>query len=225
MNNWELIQRFLITQQERIELDDFIINSLIIILLSFFLELTYRKCGKSLSNRASFASPFIIVGFSTMLIISIIKSSIALSLGLVGALSIVRFRTAIKEPEELAYLFLLIAMGLGIGAGLRLITLVGFIVIELIIWIRFLLRNRHSIENFLLSISADSHTFSLEKLDEIVSEEFKKHSLKRFDLQNGTLDVVYIVELKKRESLQNLANKLKTAHPDVKITFLDNKIV
>ena len=53
----------------------------------------------------------------TFLVILIVKSSLALSLGLVGALSIVRFRTPIKEPEELIYLFLAIALGLGYGAG------------------------------------------------------------------------------------------------------------
>ena len=58
-----------------------------------------------------------------MVMITIVKSSLALSLGLVGALSIVRFRTAIKEPEELSYAFLSIAIGLGLGADQRLTTL------------------------------------------------------------------------------------------------------
>ena len=52
-----------------------------------------------------------------MIIITIVKSSLALSLGLVGALSIVRFRTAIKDPEELSFLFISIAIGLGMGAN------------------------------------------------------------------------------------------------------------
>ena len=64
------------------------------------------------------------LGFTvaTVVVISIVKSSLALSLGLVGALSIVRFRSAIKEPEELAYLFLSIGIGLGLGAGQRVVT-------------------------------------------------------------------------------------------------------
>ena len=69
---------------------------------------------------------FLLIIPSMVLIISIIKSSIALSLGLVGALSIVRFRTPIKEPEELLYLFVAIAVGLGIGANQIVATLVGF---------------------------------------------------------------------------------------------------
>ena len=59
------------------------------------------------------------------MVITIVKSSLALSLGLVGALSIVRFRAAIKDPEELVYLFLVIATGLGCGAGQVKITAIG----------------------------------------------------------------------------------------------------
>lgn len=69
---------------------------------------------------------FLLLIPSMVLIISIIKSSIALSLGLVGALSIVRFRTPIKEPEELLYLFVAIAVGLGLGANQIVATFVGF---------------------------------------------------------------------------------------------------
>jgi chromate transport protein ChrA len=109
-NKWELFQKFLITQEEQIQVVDFIINSVIVFVLAWLLELTYRKCGRSLSNRKAFSANFILIGFATMLIISVVKSSLALSLGLVGALSIIRFRAAIKEPEELAYLFLVISL-------------------------------------------------------------------------------------------------------------------
>ena len=80
--------------------------------------------------------PFIIL--TTILIISIVKSSLALSLGLVGALSIVRFRTPIKEPEELAYLFISIAIGLGLGANQVLATVISslFILILMIFFMR-----------------------------------------------------------------------------------------
>ena len=73
--------------------------------------------SKSLSNKVVFSDIFILLSTVTCIVITIVKFSLALSLGLVGALSIVRFRAAIKEPEELVYLFLIIAIGLGAGAG------------------------------------------------------------------------------------------------------------
>ena len=104
-NRWNLFQKFLITQEQVISVNDFLLNAAVIIVLSAILEFTYIKCARTISNRRQFAGVFMLIAFTTMLIISIVKSSLALSLGLVGALSIVRFRAAIKEPEELAYLF------------------------------------------------------------------------------------------------------------------------
>jgi hypothetical protein len=87
----------------------FIFSFFVCALLAYILGKFYVRFGNSLSNRKSFARNFIVLAITTMFIISVVKSSLALSLGLVGALSIVRFRSAVKEPEELIYLFLTIA--------------------------------------------------------------------------------------------------------------------
>ena len=65
-----------------------------------------------MNNRETFSDVFVLLSAITCIIIIIVKYSLAISLGLVGALSIVRFRAAIKEPEELVYLFLIIGLGL-----------------------------------------------------------------------------------------------------------------
>lgn len=77
----------------------------------------YVLYGRSMNNREYFGNIFILLAVTTCTVIIIVKYSLALSLGLVGALSIVRFRAAIKEPEELVYLFLTIAFGLAFGAS------------------------------------------------------------------------------------------------------------
>ena len=83
--------------------------------LSYILGKVYVKYSDSLSNRYAFSRLFPLISSATCLIIFVVKSSLALSLGLVGALSIVRFRTAIKDPEELIFLFVSIAFGLAAG--------------------------------------------------------------------------------------------------------------
>ena len=100
-----------------VSMPGFALNLLLAAVLAFLLGQAYMRFGQALSNRKIFARNFLILTLTTTLIISIIKSYVALSLGLVGALSIVRFRAAIKEPEELAYLFLAISIGLGLGAA------------------------------------------------------------------------------------------------------------
>src|SRR5512136_1544840 len=106
-----------------------VLNLLLAAVLSIGVAWYYERFGMALSNRAKFAYLLPVLSMTTALVISVIKSSLALSLGLVGALSIVRFRAAIKEPEELLYLFIAIAIGLAVGADQRLIAIVGVLLI------------------------------------------------------------------------------------------------
>ena len=94
-------EQFLTTQSLQISIVEFSINLLLAGFLAFLLGLVYIRFGDSISNRVLFSKNLILLTMTTMVVISIVKASLALSLGLVGALSIVRFRTAIKEPEEI----------------------------------------------------------------------------------------------------------------------------
>ena len=116
---------FFINESIQIDIFNFLLNFLVAAILSFCVQMVYLRCSSSLSNKKNFSNNFIVLALTTCLIIMVVKNSIALSLGLVGALSIVRFRAAIKEPEELIYLFLVIAIGLGNGAGQIKITSIG----------------------------------------------------------------------------------------------------
>ena len=124
MNKIESFEHFLATSSAQFSIWNYSLNILLTALLAYLLGLLYNRYGNSLSNRKSFGKNFVLLAVTTMIVITIVKSSLALSLGLVGALSIVRFRAAIKEPEELSYLFLNIAIGLGFGADQKLATIV-----------------------------------------------------------------------------------------------------
>ena len=108
---------FFLNESVNVNLINFIQNLLVALVMCLIVKFIYMKFSTSLSNKREFSKNFVILGLTTCIVITIVKSSLALSLGLVGALSIVRFRAAIKEPEELVYLFLIIAIGLGAGAG------------------------------------------------------------------------------------------------------------
>ena len=118
------MQSLNLSAADPLSINTLLINMAIGAVLALFLRWHFQRFGATLSNRSEFAHvrPFILL--ITILIISVVKSSLALSLGLVGALSIVRFRTPIKEPEELAYLFMAIAIGLGLGANQTMITVI-----------------------------------------------------------------------------------------------------
>jgi len=140
---------FFINQNVQIDIPNFILSLICTVILSFFVQLFYIRYSSSLSNRKEFSKNFVILAVTTCIVIMIVKSSLALSLGLVGALSIVRFRAAIKEPEELVYLFLIIAIGLGCGANQLIITTVGIIfsLILIVIYSGYMKKSKKDIED------------------------------------------------------------------------------
>lgn len=222
-DKWGLFQKFLITENANISITDFLINAALLIILGWLLEITYRKCAGSLSNRRGFAANFILLAFTTMIIILTVKSSLALSLGLVGALSIVRFRAAIKEPEELIYLFIAISLGLILGANQRVIALLGFIVMMAVIWIRFFMRKPLGHQNLFLTVQADEQgKLQLNDIVTVVKSRFKDAELKRYDESPNGLDVSFLIESKDADSLQAFHDELKKQYKGVRISFLEN---
>lgn len=221
-NNWELFQKFLITENSKIEVSDLLINSLIVLVLSLLLELTYAKCAKSLSNKKLFANNFLLLGFTTMFIITIVKSSLALSLGLVGALSIVRFRAAIKEPEELAYLFFTISVGLGLGANQRMVTLTAFGILMVILWGRYFAGSKKTQHrNLFLTLRSDNASMNMTDIHGLVGEHFKSNSLKRLDNESSRTEASFHVDVKSPEHMIAFSDAMKASHPAVKVGFID----
>jgi len=102
----------------------FIIGILLLIALSKIMQFVYRKYSDSPTNRKNFSSIFVLFSISIFLIVTTIKSSLALSLGMVGALSIIRFRTAIKEPEQLIYFLGMTGVSIAIAAEKEFLAIV-----------------------------------------------------------------------------------------------------
>ena len=214
-------EEYITTHVTQLSLTSVVINLVITALLSLILGLVYERYGHSLSNRRMFARTFMVIAMTTMLIITIVKSSLALSLGLVGALSIIRFRTAIKEPEELAYLFINIAIGLGLGADQALITTASFAIIVAVVIIKSRLSKKEENQNLLLSLTISSPASN--ELDRII-EVLKKHcdevSLRRFDESNSLLEAVFAVEFARYEKMQAAKSELQSINRSIKISFL-----
>lgn len=163
------LSNFFINENVEINLTTFSFNLIIVVLLTYLIKLVYNKYSQSLSNKDYFSKNFVVLGITTCIVITIVKSSLALSLGLVGALSIVRFRAAIKEPEELVYLFLVIATGLGIGANQVKITIVG-IVVALIIVVFLSFFSNKKLKNLDLNIFQLSFVMNQNITDELFSK-------------------------------------------------------
>jgi uncharacterized membrane protein YhiD involved in acid resistance len=158
-----------------------------------------------------------------MLIITIVKTSLALSLGLVGALSIVRFRAAIKEPEELSYIFFAIALGLGLGANQTIIVIVAFAVAMVIIWIRYFISGSSKRQNLYLNFSAKANEVDLSQVIEIVVREFGKYQLKRYDENNEIIEASFMVDSPKPEKLQAFTKSISKFGKNARVSFVESK--
>ncbi len=220
MNKIETFEQFLANSSSQISLGYLVLALVLAGLLSYILSKLYIKYGKSLSNRTKFASNFVLLTTTTTLIIIIVKSSLALSLGLVGALSIVRFRSAIKEPEELSFLFLCIAIGLGLGANQVLITLVSFAIISTIIFGRHLSSKEDENQNLCLTITGKD--IKISEVIEILKDNCNAVNLKRYE-EGETMEASFLVDLKSFESLQKVKEKLKSLSKSMKILYLDKE--
>jgi len=222
MGKLQSFEDFLTTQSIHVPVWGFIFNLLLAAMLAFMVSKVYIKYGRSLSNRKAFSNNFVLLTVTTMLIISIVKSSLALSLGLVGALSIVRFRSAIKEPEELTYLFLSIAIGLGLGANQRVITIIAVAIIFGIIWAGHFSYRSEVNQNLLITI-ATHNPHKIELIIDILKKYCSTVNLKRFDENSKVLEATFLVEFENIEQLQKAKSVFQRENKDIEITFLDNK--
>ena len=221
----ENLEGSLITNND-ISISTFLLNLFLTLFLTKFLSLIFNRYGKSISNRILFSNNFPLIGMTTMLIITIVKSSLALSLGLVGALSVVRFRTAIKEPEELSYLFFTIAIGLGFGANQTLITVIGFLLIAIFIYLSNLRKIKKVSTNFmslLVSVN-ESNNYDVDKITNIIYENVSKLELKRLSSDSGELEILFKIEVDNYKNIISLKEDLKTNFQEININFLSNNI-
>jgi uncharacterized membrane protein YhiD involved in acid resistance len=208
----------------QISLQDFFINLVLSALLAFVLGRVYVKVGHTLSNRELFARNFVVLAMTTMLIITIVKSSLALSLGLVGALSIIRFRAAIKEPEELNYLFLAISLGLGFGAGQTLLTSVAFIIIVALLVLRHFVQRTKYQPNFYLTItSPTSARVDLPRIMDVLNQHASTPVLKRFDEGAGTIEASFHVQFDKISELDACNKELRSLSDAIRISYLEER--
>jgi hypothetical protein len=184
----------------------------------------YSRFGSTLSNREDLnrTLPFILL--TTTLIITVVKSSLALSLGLVGALSIVRFRTPIKEPEELAYLFFAIAMGLGLGADQTIPTIVaGLLILFLVAVLRFS-RRRHEKTKLYLTVDLEAGSNQQERissLNEVITRHTALSDLRRVDSRDGGLEATYFVDVEESDHVSALIDDLNRSFPGIGVSFID----
>lgn len=195
----------------------------LVLILGQILVWHYQRFSPVLSNKRKFSRVFVFVAATTMLVIGIVQSSIALSLGLVGALSIIRFRTPIKEPEELAYLFLAIALGVGLGAERPLETVSIFTAVLLVMSLRGRGRADRNRLRTILEVHAPHQEPEpgLAKLMPAVAAHSQRVDLRRVDYADDGFHASLLLELASMDDLQQLLDAVRRAAPGAQVSVVE----
>jgi hypothetical protein len=213
---------FFLNENVSISTGNFVQHLLVTLVLSLLVKIVYTRFSTTISNKKEFSKNFVILGLTTCIVITIVKSSLALSLGLVGALSIVRFRAAIKEPEELAYLFLIIAIGLGAGAGQIIIITIGTIVSLTVIVFLYSLNTKEKNKinenlHFTISIDKKLSKKDIDNLIRIIEEQVSHLELSSLNQSNKNLIINLILILKNTNKVTTLNEIILKNYPTANI--------
>ena len=219
------IENFFLNSNVDINIGNFIVAIILSTLLAFLIKLSYLKISKSLNDKEHFSDIFVPLAIITTLVITVIKFSLALSLGLVGALSIVRFRAAIKEPEELVYLFFVIGIGLANGANQFFIAIIATLITIIILYFRKIYNDRKNTDNIsdsstnIMQIEILGQKQNSDALVKKLKKNLKYLNLKSFSSDNEIkqLNFWFDVDKKKLDVLIKDIEEITSKNKDVKI--------
>lgn len=161
--------------------------------IGMFIFLIYKKTYQGVMYSSSFGVTLVALTMITTLVILAVTSNVVLSLGMVGALSIVRFRTAIKEPLDIAFLFWSIAVGIVLAAGMIPLAVFGSIMVGIFLLI-FVNRKSHLLP-YIVVVSCSGHDSEV-KVTDYIRSKTQKMTVKSKSAQKGNLELNIEVRLK-----------------------------
>lgn len=188
-----------------IDIPDMIIALVLAFLVGLFIYVVYQKTYRGVMYSASFGVTLVALTMITTVVILAVTSNAVLSLGMVGALSIVRFRTAIKEPLDIAFLFWAIAAGIVLAAGMIPLAVIGSIVIGAVL---ILFVNRKTYTRPYIVVLRCENDASEAAATEYLKENVEKYSVKSKTVQKGLIELDVEVRLKDEDTyfVNNMAS-------------------
>ncbi|MCK4304642.1 MAG: DUF4956 domain-containing protein [Candidatus Eisenbacteria sp.] len=201
----------LVMEGQRYLLVDILLNVAIAFALGVAVAITYRKTHKAFNYSVSFVNTLVIMPMVTAIVMMVIGNNLARAFGLVGAMSIIRFRTVIKDTRDIAFVFLALASGMAAGTGYHLIALAGTGFVILMI-IALYAGNFGSIrsQNLLLRFSVAPDERGSMIHENIFRKHLKKSSLVNIQTrrQGEIIELSYFVRLKAPERVREFIQEL-----------------
>ena len=188
---------------------DVLMGMVVALIVGLFIFVIYKKTFTGVMYSSGFALTLVGLALVTTLVIMAVTSNVVLSLGMVGALSIIRFRAAIKEPMEIVFLFWSIAVGIVIGAGMIPLAVIGSAIIGVVL---LLFANRKSRENpYILVLNCDDETAEQAALG-LVKDAVSRYGVKTKTVSTDGIELT--AELRTKNNDTAFVNRI-TALPGV----------
>lgn len=196
------------------------------VLLGYLVRFYYMRFAAPMGNLGNIGNVLPLLTLVTFLVIMIVKTSLALSLGLVGALSIVRFRAPIKEPMELTFIFIAIAIGLGTGAGKPLLTAIVILFILALDILRMKLSRRELVgKTLLVEIQHPGEPAIVDSVLALMHGVAGSLRLSRLELSEQQLTIVAQMDFAADADITLLMGQLQDNYATARCTLFDNKPV
>jgi len=203
----------LVLEGQRFLLVEILLNMGLAFVLGLAIAIVYTKTHKSFNYSFSFVNTLVLLPMITAIVMMVIGNNLARAFGLVGAMSIIRFRTVVKDTRDIAFVFLALATGMAAGTGYHLIAAVGSLSVLLIIVLLYL-GNFGSVRSreLLLRFSITSETNTEMPQEQVFQKYLKKSTL--LDIQSRQegriLELSYFVRLRSTEKAQEFTRALGT---------------
>lgn len=191
--NLEQLTKMMTSTMNTYTPEQILINLLVTLVLSLLIFWTYKQTYTGVLYTRSFNITIMLITLVTSMVIMIISGNLVLSLGMVGALSIIRFRSAIKDPKDIGFLFWGIGVGLATGTGAYLIAVISSITIALIMVIAHIKRFDDSA--YLLIIKGS--TMNYDEIKTTIQNNVKKYRLRMRNTLGGEQEIIYEIKVKK----------------------------
>ncbi|MDY5731426.1 MAG: DUF4956 domain-containing protein [Eubacteriales bacterium] len=179
-----------------ISIMDVLISILAAFIVGCIIAIVYKKTYRGVLYNPSFPITLIMLTLITTPVVMCIKSDIALSMGMVGALSIVRFRTAVKDPLDTAYMFWALTMGILLGAGLYLIALAVVLILSVFVFVLSFISFKNP-NTYLLVLHAQPNTSA--EIEDSLRNLVKSHKIRSKTITNAGAELTYEVLLNANE--------------------------
>ncbi len=226
MNELNDIKDYFLSQTIYLNWYDFLLKLFLSTVASSIIAFAYFKYSSKLNVQKKYFYHIIIISIIVTTIIAIIKGSLALSLGMVGALSIVRFRTAIKDPAELIAFFSAIAVGITVGADQPLIAFIFAAFLLLFSFVFKKIYTRQSqLETEILVINLKGTNMSIDQTLASIHLILQKEVLiKSLDVRNNEMEFVIELGSITPEQLNAIKNSLEALSPEYSLKFISTPV-